>query len=475
MDNINLKGMHLAYSAVYNQELREEFEGINEDFLGVDYLTEETLEDISEEVIYEMLDEGYNLNDIERIFEEFILEARVTYGHNTDRPPARVTYSDNAERTPSRIDKIKGAFKDVLGRVRGAVVQSQGKAKDSAIQASERASARGAAIKGSIGGLKDKLKDKITRAGQRVSSSAQRALKSAKQQSHIGLAKYASGRGLMPGAGLKTQSSAGRGQLRTAVAKDVASRAQGKITRAGQRISDTASSVKSGVKKNIRGVALNVARRMKEEVEEWVNDLLDEGYDLSDYTWDEMVDIYEERVNLYQPRSSTYQRPSGRNSPAQQALNKMVELKRKEPGSAREKRQTRATRRMGAYGSDMLGAKQDRDRRAQNESYDLYDVILSHLLDEGFADTLEGAEAIMVNMSEDWKESIVEENGGGPKSTKMPLSRERNIGRHDDWKDKPLEWGERPVAARKLKSRLNAVVGTQRRQDVETGLRKSYY
>jgi hypothetical protein len=43
------------------------------------------------------------------------------------------------------------------------------------------------------------------------------------------------------------------------------------------------------------------------------------------------------------------------------------------------------------------------------EEYDLYDVILSHLLDEGYAETVESAEAIMVNMSEDWRESIVEE------------------------------------------------------------------
>jgi hypothetical protein len=46
----------------------------------------------------------------------------------------------------------------------------------------------------------------------------------------------------------------------------------------------------------------------------------------------------------------------------------------------------------------------------QEESFDLYDLILSHLLDEGYAETQEAAEAIMVNMSEDWRESIVEQN-----------------------------------------------------------------
>ena len=43
------------------------------------------------------------------------------------------------------------------------------------------------------------------------------------------------------------------------------------------------------------------------------------------------------------------------------------------------------------------------------EQVDLYDIILSHLLDEGYAETQEQAEVIMVNMSEDWRESIVEE------------------------------------------------------------------
>ena len=42
------------------------------------------------------------------------------------------------------------------------------------------------------------------------------------------------------------------------------------------------------------------------------------------------------------------------------------------------------------------------------DSYDLYDIILSHLIDEGYAETLEQAQVIMVNMSEDWRESIIE-------------------------------------------------------------------
>jgi hypothetical protein len=50
-------------------------------------------------------------------------------------------------------------------------------------------------------------------------------------------------------------------------------------------------------------------------------------------------------------------------------------------------------------------------------SFDPFDVVIGHLLDEGYADTEEAALAIMANMSEEWRESIIEEIGivGPPK------------------------------------------------------------
>ena len=56
------------------------------------------------------------------------------------------------------------------------------------------------------------------------------------------------------------------------------------------------------------------------------------------------------------------------------------------------------------------GKKLERQRKTgvSAESYDIYDIILSHLLDEGYADTQETAEAIMVHMSEEWRQGIVE-------------------------------------------------------------------
>ena len=41
------------------------------------------------------------------------------------------------------------------------------------------------------------------------------------------------------------------------------------------------------------------------------------------------------------------------------------------------------------------------------EQKNIYDIILSHLIDEGYADTQEAALAIMGNMSEEWMGSII--------------------------------------------------------------------
>jgi len=50
---------------------------------------------------------------------------------------------------------------------------------------------------------------------------------------------------------------------------------------------------------------------------------------------------------------------------------------------------------------------QEAERQEFNVKEDIYDIILSHLLDEGYAETPEAAEAIMLNMSEEWRQSII--------------------------------------------------------------------
>ena len=70
------------------------------------------------------------------------------------------------------------------------------------------------------------------------------------------------------------------------------------------------------------------------------------------------------------------------------------------------------------------------DQNLAREEVDIYDIILSHLLDEGYAETPEAAEAIMVNMSEDWRQDIMEkEDSEYEKASDAALDKRYGYGR----------------------------------------------
>ena len=73
---------------------------------------------------------------------------------------------------------------------------------------------------------------------------------------------------------------------------------------------------------------------------------------------------------------------------------------------------------------------QEAERQEFNVKEDIYDIILSHLLDEGYAETPEAAEAIMVNMSEEWREDIMEkEDSEYEKASDAALDKRYGYGR----------------------------------------------
>ena len=50
-----------------------------------------------------------------------------------------------------------------------------------------------------------------------------------------------------------------------------------------------------------------------------------------------------------------------------------------------------------------------RQNQSSMEEVDVFDIVKGHLMSEGYADTEEAALAIMANMSEEWRQSIIEE------------------------------------------------------------------
>lgn len=159
------------------------------------------------------------------------------------------------------------------------------------------------------------------------------------------------------------------------------------------------------------------------QFELWVEELLDEGHDLSDYTWDELYEGYKKlpigkmvrqaaRKSMEAGRSAAGLHPAlrGEFDPEGDAKKKISKMMR----VADRHSIIRGKGKVRAEGQ----AELNRRRGEMKEEYDVFDLILEHLLEEGYVDTLEQAEAIMANMSEEWIESIIEERAPGVKPYK---------------------------------------------------------
>ena len=154
-----------------------------------------------------------------------------------------------------------------------------------------------------------------------------------------------------------------------------------------------------------------------EGVENWVQSLLEEGYDLSDYTWNEMYENYiiseQQGIlgNIIDAGAEVVKKP------IENFANKKVggiPGALGIPGAVAGQKVDQTAQQL--KNKDFGGAFKTVAGGVQSlmQSHDLYDTILEYLISEGYADTNENALVIMANMSEDWKYSILEDVRGGP-------------------------------------------------------------
>ena len=257
-----------------------------------------------------------------------------------------------------------------------------------------------------------------------------------------------------------------------------------------------------------------------EEVETWVNSLLEEGYDLSDYTWEEMYESYLEEkegifnnditrgisraaagvgdyaksltnaqnrrrpmANLPTSARQVTQYPAGVPTgvgggnagasvqpPPKPTPNPVTPVITKEKpvitkqkpvtptatpaprptataaapkpaaapaakpaGSAMDQwakanprlAQAQQIRKQGGSRAEVNKSLYNKGTAAATSTptvvkagFDMFDVVKGYLIGEGYADTEEAALAIMINMSEEWRQSIVEERAPGVKPYK---------------------------------------------------------
>lgn len=236
-------------------------------------------------------------------------------------------------------------------------------------------------------------------------------------------------------------------------------------------------------KDNLGSAADRVLKSMKkEELELWVNELIEEGYDLSEYTWDEMAEIYLDeatrmgkelgkegeiatrkelasRSNAYQRSGSVDKTIAAAERGAERPYVKNVRGESDTDRAARERKQSQtlsglaASRRgsvrdkpragLRGYGADVKGSDKElqnsrrsamaagtltpRERKMLNrEAYETYEFVASYLLENNFAECVDDANVIINNMSEGWFDQIIEGAAGDVADRAAKLARQKN-------------------------------------------------
>ena len=152
-----------AYSAVHSTEAREELLSKRDEIAEMDLsmISDSELEDICEEVLEELFDEGYTVEECEAIFTTVISEAKVTYGHDTESSKAKKT------------DRLEKGLKSAIGKVKmkaaKGAVKAYGAYRDAKASAKMKARRAGQATKN--------MSAQAQRAGSEMKSKAKSGLK----------------------------------------------------------------------------------------------------------------------------------------------------------------------------------------------------------------------------------------------------------------------------------------------------------
>ena len=212
----------------------------------------------------------------------------------------------------------------------------------------------------------------------------------------------------------------------------------------------------------------------------WVGQLISDGYDLSNWTDEGLFEYYEQlcEENGVLGRLDTLARDTAGRVGGEigarrgrERLGNILGIPEKigrEQGT--EKGQAVYDKAKGTIGS-LLN---------QSYEYDLYDTIIEYLITEGYADTNENALVIMANMSEDWRQSIVEAAADqsdkqiekGVKTTYKAGNVLDNLHQGRSTGLNKLPRGEREEKAKRMRGRLKTrrddLFGERNRREDET-------
>jgi hypothetical protein len=184
-------------------------------------------------------------------------------------------------------------------------------------------------------------------------------------------------------------------------------------------------------------------------LQEWVEALIEEGYNLDEYSDDELYEAYLQNLDEATAMAKRGQDETpirqkiAANTGGGKSADRATALAAKQTyggkGVNPQARENLARKQRGDFRSTTssspglhghghqsndpeVKAKQAArgaqrgvltpiEKRQFGEELDLYDLVSEYLVSEGFCDSYEDADVIMVNMSEEWRENILDEAG----------------------------------------------------------------
>ena len=115
-------------NVIPHEDEEEVKEGIDLSF--IDELSEEELDTLVEEVVYDLLDEGVELDAIEGAFTVYLEEAKVTYGSDTEDPMVTAVKKRKEEKAKASKEKVEKVKKSIGKAVTKMKAKMHGKMAD---------------------------------------------------------------------------------------------------------------------------------------------------------------------------------------------------------------------------------------------------------------------------------------------------------------------------------------------------------
>jgi hypothetical protein len=398
---MNAFNLYEAYAAVYDEDLREDILTVEEDFSFIDDLSDNELVQVMESIL---LDGQYTLDECVEVFDYAILSEE-TEMERMNRLQNKATREKKAAAATAKREKSaereRVGRKHAMKRVQVAAGRAAQNIARGASEAGKKAGEGAKKVGGKLAAAKEKISGFLGRVGRAAKAGASAAKKEFSGEAGREAAARTTGRQMRRAA--RQQASSERSRDTSAFEKPKAKVGTSENPRIGQpaperkALAPAKDAPESGRRIKAAAKAAIAAKGSTSK-----------GVRVAGAGGVSPLATTKKSAATYAKAASGVKRPARKTTAAEnyEIIADIIAEDLMNNGHA--------SNLIEAYEIIIEMDDYEVGEIAENylveevETLDLYDVVLEHLLDEGYADTEEAATVIMANMSEEWREKILE-------------------------------------------------------------------